>query len=142
MGPLFQTVPSQTTAFAMLDHSTSLVLGGILKRDALDTAVHRTREQMLAHREPLQILLSAFYPRRKRYINDFADLQARLRAIPAERYEQLNGVARDLLGHAKTELIEAMWQALKHYGQEGYARKSGLYEFRLHSVHRSTLLRL
>jgi hypothetical protein len=68
---------------------------------------------MLAHLEPLQILLSAFYPRRKRYFNDFADLQARLQAIPVERYGQLNRVAHDLLDQAKTELIVAMWQTLK-----------------------------
>jgi hypothetical protein len=107
------------------DLSTSL-LAFYHKRDAVDTAVHRTREQMLVHLEPLQILISAFYPRRKRPFNDFADLQTRLQAIPAERYGQLNRVAHDLLGQAKTELIEAMWQAFKRYGHEGYARRRGL----------------
>jgi hypothetical protein len=109
---------------ALLEDLSASLLAFYHKCDALDTAVHRTREQMLAHFEPLQILLSAFYPRRKRYLNDFTDLEDRLRAIPAERYGKLNRVAHDLLGQAKTELIEAMWQALKRYGQEGYARRS------------------
>jgi hypothetical protein len=33
MGPPFQTVPSQTTAFAVLDYSTSLRLAGTLARE-------------------------------------------------------------------------------------------------------------